>query len=996
LTFTDAAALEIRERLLTIVGEAAYRVRVATFHSFCNEIIQDNPELFAAAQDWQALAEIERVELWEKLVAALPGTSPLKPFGAPEMFVTEVARAVQTLKKEGFNERDYQVLLSQTRQFIRSTKRWWHNFFELKPTERSDAAVAKFRNELQKQAKLLGAEATMMHLTQFFDHYVRRRGEVSDRAARQKLRTRLKQQLKKWYTQAEKDLAKQSDLLKLYRAYTKELKNLGRYDYEDMVLKVVQQLQQNDSLLAKYQEQFQYVLVDEYQDTNGSQNELLRLLGSFWASPNICVVGDDNQSIFRFQGASLENLLTFYVRYRRDITVLSLTKNYRSQPTIIKAAQALIAHNQETLPEYIEQVRARLVPAHSRGAAKLVQQTAVTEEDEDRLVAHTIEKLIEQGVGAGDIAVLFRFNRDVFGLRHELNQRAIPNRLESGEDVLGLPLVEQLMTLLRYVSGEMSDELLGAILQYPWLGLAELDVFKVLARAYGTGLWSVVASEAELKAAGVSDLTSWQELIKRLAAWQRATRTKTVAQVMGQILQESGLVGQILANEGPTLLAAIRTLFDEAKSFSKGDQAVETKDFVQRLRLLRRYAIALPYRAEAGADAAVHLLTAHKAKGREFAHVFIIRGNDKHWGNLRERSRLRLPPGIVRYDPVGGQDNNEDERRLFYVALTRAAKQLYLTRSRLSSTGREVLPSLFWAEIPEKYFEITQVKQPPLQILSQGTSKTQRRDTAAAVRSWLEQRLAHYTMSVTHLNNYLRCPRLWYYRNLLRVPAAKTKPLAFGTAVHAALRDWQLRYREQKTVPGKAYLLKQFERQLQREPLTKVERADCLDLGREALSRYHELRRADLQPKALVEFDFKSHGVRVGDLPVTGKIDKIDIAAGVSPTAVVIDYKTGNPDRAAAQLKRGGAYWRQLVFYKMLGERSERFKYTLGAGVIDFVQASRRTGATVRRQYDITDDDVAELVSTIKQVWQEIKELDFLTGATRPWCGKCQYCLAAS
>ena len=164
-------------------------------------------------------------------------------------------------------------------------------------------------------------------------------------------------------------------------------------------------------------------------------------------------------------------------------------------------------------------------------------------------------------------------------------------------------------------------------------------MFKVLARAYGTGLWSVVASEAELKAAGVSDLTSWQELIKRLAAWQRATRTKTVAQVMGQILQESGLVGQILANEGPTLLAAIRTLFDEAKSFSKGDQAVETKDFVQRLRLLRRYAIALPYRAESGADAAVHLLTVHKEKGREFAHVFIIRGIYKHWGNLRQTGR---------------------------------------------------------------------------------------------------------------------------------------------------------------------------------------------------------------------------------------------------------------------------------------------------------------------------------------------------------------------
>jgi len=308
----------------------------------------------------------------------------------------------------------------------------------------------------------------------------------------------------------------------------------------------------------------------------------------------------------------------------------------------------------------------------------------------------------------------------------------------------------------------------------------------------------------------------------------------------------------------------------------------------------------------------------------------------------------------------------------------------------LNEVGREQVPSVFLQEIPntllhqQKTTESESESWQRLSLIGQAETQIQ----AGDVKEWLRERLKTYVMSVTHLNNYLECPRLWYYRNLLRVPAAKTKPMVFGTAVHNALRDlFGLVNQEKK--PDVKYLIKRFDSFVKGQLLTDVEKKDMRQLGKKVLAAYYHEYCGEMTGATLLEYDFNKHGVMVGDLLVTGKIDKV-LMADKGREVTVVDYKTGNPDNAGAKSGIGGSYWRQLVFYKLLCDASPRFDYEMVSGEIDFVQPSARTGKFIRKKFEISSTEVSDLQKTIKRVWQEIQELRFLESEVA--CGECEYC----
>ena len=996
LTFTESAAAAMRERLLGIIGTDAYRVRIGTFHSFCNDIIQDNPEKFALAQEWQALAQVERIEVLQQEIDRLPGHSSLKPFGSPYLFLPDIIENLQWLKKEGIEAKELQQLVQSSQIFAEEVGLLVDCFAQQRATDRTEQVTNQLIEALKgRQQKTKAGQAVWRLAQEVIREYETAEGQAENKRQQGKARTQFKNKLKKITEGLAKQAPRQAELVRVYQGYQKRLKEMGRYDFDDMILQVLAVLARDDELLAQYQEKWQYILVDEYQDTNGAQNEIVNLISRWHEAPNVFVVGDDQQSIFRFQGASLENLLGFWQRYQTHIKVITLKKNYRSHQLILDAAGQLINHNQETVARYVPGTKVALTAANGNEAYKIEEIKFETEEMERYGVAQRIKSLIETGVKPAEIAVLGRYNRDVEEMGEVLIKLGVPVALQVGFNVLREVRVQQFKRLVEWAVGTQREDRLADVLQYDWWGFKPLDVLKIIyyAGQKRMGVLGVLMNEQKLKQAEVEQPDKFIAWARRAAKWKRQLVNQPLVFVFDELLNDTGLLRRILQEpNGLNVLNALNSLWAELKRMSAVKPDLTMENFMDRLALMEEN--RLPLMAEAGlkGSGGVRLMTAHKAKGLEFEQVFIIKLVDRHWGNQRNRTRLPLPPGIVRFDPVAGQENDEDERRLFYVALTRAKKHLYWSYAQFNTNGKEQIPAQFRGEVSAELVESTNWAMSGRQsqecaLLQHERAGKQLNDEM--IRHWAAEKLKTYVMSVTHLNHYLECPRMFYYRSFLHVPAAKNKHLAFGTAMHGALYDaWQMT-RESKPVSEK-YLVDRFKRRLRREILSVRDRRDSIAIGEKVLREYFQYYGFVAGKKMELEYNFRRHGVLLGELPLTGQLDKIEYLN--KQQVKVVDYKTGNPDSAYQESRPGGKYHRQLVFYKLLCDESKRFNYQMVSGELDFIQPSMRRGTLIRLEYVITAREVAELKDTIGRVWAEIKTLKFMDEGAG--CGKCDYCLA--
>lgn len=996
LTFTESGVVAMRERLLAIIGTLAYYVRIHTFHSFCNEVIQENPHLFAWRREVQVISDIDRIVMFRRIVDGLSARSPLKPFGDPYLYFQDIASDIQDLKREDISPEEFSDILERLQALAEGIGKEAQQFFMLVPKNRTAASCDAIHAHLTAAAKKAKLPASMAALLEhmYGTYSQEERGAEAGRES-SKARTAYKNALKKWLEKTVDTLPKQQEMAHVYAKYQEALRQDGRYDYEDMITKVVQQLKENDVLLARYQEQFQYILVDEYQDTNGAQNEVVDLLGSFDDKPNIFVVGDDKQSIYRFQGASLANMLHFYERYKDAIHVVSLKENYRSQQTILDAALGVITHNQESVARYVPGVTQELAAAGERERERVTLHAFSSEDAEDYFVAARAKELIESGAAPNEIAVLYRYNRDGDSLFRLCQRLGVPVRLEIGEDVLKDHLVQQWLALLTWIVDGKSDEQLARILQYSWWHLPAIDVLKAIhyaGRNYKQ-LYAVMSTAKELRAAGVAKPALLLDLAAKLAEWNKEAVDVPLQQWLEKLIVESHFLDHVMENDHQAAaLRKVTTLLNEAKKLNLAHHEFTLADFMRHIALLQYHGVQLVAEPWQSRPQAVRLMSAHKAKGLEFEHVFVMRLNDKHWGNVREQNHVPLPQGLVKYDYVVA-DTNGDERRLFYVALTRAKQHVYLTRAAHTVHGRETVPAIFVHEVPPDTVAVDTTQETDadtLLRLQTGWLSPFARDTQGDAREYVRALLDSYVMSVTHLNNYLECPRRFYFRNLLQIPTTKTKSLAMGSAVHEALYDFFANINETGNVPSREFLVKQFERAMKRQLLANVDMSDALEHGRHILSDYYAHYQAKFHNSSLLEYSFAGHGVHVGDLKLTGTIDKVEVLDVKEKTVNVVDYKTGKVERGLKKLQPGGDYHRQLVFYKLLCDESPRFSYTMVSGEVDFVEEGRR--GFMKKNVVVKEEEVDELKDTIQRVWGEIKELKFLDPLSGCRKKECEYC----
>ncbi len=968
LTFTENAALNMRQRLLDLIGSSAYSVRIATFHGFCNSIIKDHPEYFLKSTvESEAIDDITQIEIIRSLIDQLPSDSPLKNLNFTYFYQKDIISTLSTLKKENISPTRFEELIKYAADFVVSA-------YPVVEKLQGIRAVAKAETEITGLISFLSADSKINSLYQirlqyFLNLYQSQVISLSE----------LKKNVKDFVENLNNNLPKLRDLLIIYQSYQQTLLERGLYDYEDMILWVILALQTHSELLSQYQEIYQYLLVDEFQDTNSAQMEILNLLTRNQNRPNIFVVGDDDQSIYRFQGASVENVYSFYQKYQKDIKLIVLKNNYRSHQLILSSSENVISHNLSRITQYIGNLDKSLKSVAVYDPDPINLFTADSVSQENYWVSQKIKSLVDSGVSPSLIAVLYRNNADVNDLLPYLTQNNLHYLRSDSVNILDTPEIQQLLTLLKYLADPRDNTLLFHVLSFNFTNFKALNLYKLfnLVSKSSLSLSEAIFDQEFLAKNSFSPkfIKKLKNFTIRVAKIQKKSVNLPPDELFNLIIRKFNYLPYVLNSGNLSLLKQLNALYSHLKQSLAVDK-IDLFTWVKKVDLLFENNLALNSSPLISDEASsIRLMTVHKAKGLEFEHVFLIKVLSGKWDSSSSRSLIKLPLGILNYD-IASPETLEEDRRLFYVALTRAKKQIYISYSRFNESRREQLASQFVSEIDPQFIQKipadSNIEKDSLKFLFSSTlPQLQSVNLSAYLQNYLSTK---YRFNITHLNSYLKCPLCFFFKTILRLPYPKTKSLSFGTSVHGALAYLTETYKKENRLITLEKFLSVFDKNLFRENLSQNDYHDLLAHGHQVLTDYYTHYQDEFNGRCFTEHDFKFYNVRMNDIPLTGKIDKIEFMSGSEVN--VVDYKTGKPDSKYQELSPEGDYFRQLVFYKLLCSEAKGFPYEVVSGTIDFIEKNNKN-SFVRKNYSLTNDDVVKLKSQITEVFEKIKSLDF-------------------
>ncbi len=962
LTYTDAGAIAMRRRLQSFIGADAYKVNIYTFHAFCNDVIQDNLSLFEK-NSLDAISELENIELFKKLIDNFGKDNPLKRYRGDVYYeINNLKQLFSNMKREGWtplfiNQKidEYIADLPNRDEYI--AKRATKEF------KKGDVRTDKIEEEKEKKEKLRAA-------VNEFDNY---------------------QNL---------------------------MKERNRYDFDDMINWVIKAFEENPNVLSNYQERFQYVLVDEYQDTSGTQNKLVQQLISYWDTPNVFVVGDDDQSIYRFQGANVENMLGFANHYSSEMVTVVLTNNYRSTQPILDIAKTLIDNNAERLVKNTEGLSKDLLASNDK-IKSLTHKPSIQEynsvKEEMAGITAEIATLLGNNIEPRKIAVIYKENKYGEALAEYLRLKGIPVFSKRNINILGNAFVNKIITIMRYLHAEheipySGDELLFEILHYDFYKITPIDIAKITVEVntknYGgdkSSIRKLLFDKAnqppkDLFDTGISQrLKNTSVIIENLIA---DVSNVSLQQLLDSIIRNGGVLAYIMQHkEKLKLLQLLTALFDFVKSETARNPYLDLKGFIAVLDLMQKENLALPLIEVSGNEKAVNLLTAHGSKGLEFEYVFFAGVNASSWEKKRKpQNGYKFPDTIFASAPSDAAEG-EELRRLFYVALTRAEKFLNISFAKYNNDAKGLEPSVFIAEIQE----VHQLPIEPINISVENMAAfnllqftAQAPEIAHAEDDFIDGLLSKFQMNVTALNNYMKCPLQFYYTNLIRIPSGINEATTFGSAIHHALEKLFKKMQDagNNKFGSKEDMFGDFVWYMRRhrENFNKEQFARRMEYGEGVLFNYYDKYINTWNKVVAIERNIR--GVVVDGVPLKGKMDKLEFDG---KTVNVVDYKSGDIDKALPSLKgpnekepNGGNYWRQAVFYKILIDNYDQKDWQVISTEFDFVEPDKKKEYR-KEKIVITPDDCNIVKEQIATAWEKIQAKDFYTGCGKEECRWCNF-----
>jgi len=975
LTFTDAAVNAMRQRLLDFIGPDAHRVHIYTFHSFCNKVIQENLEIFGR-HDLEPLSDLERIEIIRGIINELDVEHPLKMNQRdPYYYEQHLADLFKQMKAERWSA-----------EFIQSKIATYLDLLPQDPEMRYKRKAGEFQKGDLKEAKFNTIAKKMHRLDQ---------------------------------------------AVLLFKQYQTVLDHRQRYDYEDMILWVLEAFEKEEFLLRTYQEQYLYLLVDEFQDTNGSQSAIVHQLVAYWGEdPNLFIVGDDDQSIYEFQGARVKNMTDFYAQYQRNLLLILLQENYRSSQNILDAARDLIEHNKIRIINQIEGLELNKVLVGANPAVATIQTPVEiiaypNQLQEEIAIVQRIEQLKKEGVALKEVAIIYAKHKQADNLIQLFEKRQIPYQSKRRINILDMPIVHNLRKLMGYIANEYAkpdsnEDIFFEFLHYDFIGVSSRDAAILTAwmarkkkSLFSKGdfenvpMWRDTIRDAALLASigleSVAQLTNFAAFLDESI---HHYKDYSLPQLFELLINRSGLVAFITKQTKKAwLVQIVGTLFEFVKQETAKDPKLTLGTFLILLDQMEANKIGMGLFQLDQADDGVHLITAHSAKGLEFEYVFIINGLKDYW-EPRNTAGKRFPfPDTITYS--NETDPQEAARRLFYVAMTRAKKSLQISYYQYNTAHKIQTKAAF-------VDELLQAKNPSIQFSEQEAFLSDEWQLLQIEKapdkpkinllstSMLDALLEGFRLSISAMNNYIHCPLSFYYEYILRVPSLSSVEAAYGTAVHNSLnRIFNLAIKNENQLPEVDVLLEIFGFEMQNQRIFLIHRIykERLELGNRHLRAYYNARKDEwnqLLQKATVLTEKPLRNVEWQGVPMTGTIDKLLYLPHTSGRKVhIVDYKTGKlQDRRLSLPSKahpyGGTYWRQLIFYKILIENSNLSPYPVLSAEIDYLTPNEE-GIFPSKSIDFKPKEVALVQTMIEQVYQNIMSHNFAEGCGEKHCKWCNF-----
>lgn len=987
MTYTEAGVTAMRNRLQRFIGSDAYRVNIHTFHSFCNKVIQENLDFFSY-KELEPIGEIEKIELFEKLIDGFDKEHILKRWRGDIYFeISNLSKLFSLMKSENFT------------------------------TEDVEKEIEKHLEEVQKYK-----EGSKFHYHRKYKEFAK--GDLKPKA----------------FQELVDKFERTKAAAKEFENFEKLKEEAGLYDFEDMIQWVLKAFKTNEDLLMNYQERFQYVLVDEYQDTNGSQNEILKMLISYWEDPNCFVVGDDDQSIYRFQGANLGNIVDYYESIicpaypdieARKKRVIVMADNYRSTQAILDTSASSIKNNSERLVNQLSELELdkNLTAKNTVFSASKIQPKVIeyyNESQELLAIAHEIIRLKDAGENLNDIAVIYKNHAQTEELLHFLNQKEIPVNTARKINILEQPFTSQIINILTYINDETKfpnkrEDLLFEMMHYPFFNIDTLQIarltFELREARYEKPktTWREALNSLD-KVINQDSIDKIKTLSKHIEKWFKDIHNMPLQLFFQTLITDIKLMPYIMANEEKVWkLQELKTFFNFIKQENQKDIRLELASFLETIATMRKYSLSLDFVRTTFAESAVKFTTAHSSKGLEFKHVFLMGTLAKIWDRGRSNRGFVLPAGILQ--APSKESELEESRRLFYVAMTRAKEYLQISYAKMNDKGKDITGSLFTSEILEDSNILVEEKsEKDNDVFEFSMSQlliAKHENPVLIERKFLEQRLENYSMSVTHLNNYLKCPLKFYYDNFLQIPSSKNQAMAFGSAVHNSIEELFKRMLKNENVfPSEEEFIDIIERKMygQEDSFTKKEYQQKLEYIKKFLPEYYQ--RYVNEWNKNIKFEKRLYAVYQG-IELNGALDKMEFDGN---NVNIIDYKTGQYDKpytkkkfkspatpeALEKLKDkekeptledkvGGDYWRQAVYYKILMDYTKELNQThwqYAGTAFDFVEPDAKTGDFHKQNVVLSEEDASIVKKQIVDTYNNIKAFKF------KGCGEedCEWC----
>ena len=991
LTFTNAAAGSMRERLARIIGDDGYDVTVETFHGFANSIILESEGAINFIKDRIPLEEVDKIRAIQHILDTEKGAMELRPFGSPYIHRGEIESRISELKNEGISPDSFTEEVKKLKPY--------GDILEDKDIKRLKALSVIY--EAYEKLKLGG------------------KGSIFDER--------------------------------------------GRYDTDDMILIALDALRKEKEIRDSFRKEYKYIMVDEYQDTNGAQLELLfSVLDP--KKPNLCCVGDDDQAIYRFQGATLSNFRSLKKKLP-ELKTVSLVNNYRSTDEITDISGKIISQLPEE--ERMDVKGLRSCRDYDSRDIRFLEFGTEEEElsflvDEVKKQAHLIKKDAslskeEREKPYNNIAVLVRKRRQILKVIDAFLKTGIPYATDGKEDVRRERRVLQMLDVLKlaasnpeeveekslalyrvltsdYIQAEHSDVLkfvhfvntenksrgrsssgrfdrLNLFQQFQeWFGHFKKDSDEKAKKPekLDTEELSIVKDkELGLKNPYALHVAAWA--IERLLC---DSETRPVHDILLRYISDMSLYNFILNRYEKDKVLRIRDLralvsfISRVKQADLGRPGLRLKEFIDELDLMEMSSMPLRGSLATLSQDGVCIYTAHGSKGREFYTVFLpfcLQG--KSWPSRGKSDVISIPPEIYRSkERVEEKEKRKlldryDELRLFYVASTRAKSHLFYTATPQDKTI--VSPFMNHLGIEPEEGSPRDEEAFLVKLLEEKKDHDPFENTEEA----LSDIVSGLTLNPTSLNNYIKCPRKFLYDNVLMLPGRKKQQLIFGNCAHKALEDVYTVYKDTEKFPEFSEFKKSFIRELSFQGANEAIKTACIDkLGR--VKDWY--RRESKSPVMPLELENKLEVTLSGGVVFRGTFDKVEPEG--DGQIKVVDYKTGKPDKHVKKIAtcqdlssyECDDYYRQLIAYKMLYERyhKSKDKGKVARGVLQFLDPvgdSVKKYGLVKGEYRneevlLTDSMVSELESVIKKAWEDIQDLKFEKLEERDEKDRCKFC----